>query len=62
MRAIVDKDICTGCGLCVDTCPDVFELDGEIAVVKSDPVPAKYEDSCREAADGCPLNAISIDE
>jgi len=26
MKAIVDKDVCTGCGLCVDTCPDVFEM------------------------------------
>jgi len=26
MKAAVDKDLCTGCGLCEDTCPEVFEV------------------------------------
>ncbi len=30
----VDEDLCIGCGLCADTCPDVFELgdDGKAKV------------------------------
>ncbi len=61
MKAVVDRDACTGCGLCVETCPEVFELDDEdLARVKADPVPSNAEESCKEAADGCPVEAISI--
>jgi len=47
MKAIVDADLCTGCELCVDTCPDVFEMDDDIAVVKVDVVPADSEECAR---------------
>lgn len=30
MKAVVDKDLCTGCGLCEDTCPEVFEMKDDI--------------------------------
>jgi ferredoxin len=29
MKAIVDKDLCIGCGLCVDVCPEVFEMNAD---------------------------------
>lgn len=61
MRVTVDPDTCTGCGLCVDACPEVFELnDDGLAVVKTTPVPAELEGPCRDAADSCPVDAISI--
>jgi ferredoxin len=60
MKTIVDEELCTGCGLCEEVCPDVFEVD-EIAKVKVNPVPEDAEDSCREAADGCPVDAISVE-
>ena len=62
MRAIVDGDACTACGLCPDICPAVFELTGEVATVKADPVPPGEEDAAREAADSCPVDAITIEE
>lgn len=62
MKATVDQDTCTGCGLCSDTCPEVFELDGDVARAKVDAVPADAEDACREAMEGCPVEAISIEE
>jgi ferredoxin len=62
MTAKVDADTCTGCGLCTDTCPEVFELDGDIAVVRVDPVPPEEAAACRDAMEGCPVNAISIEE
>lgn len=62
MRAIVDSDMCTGCGLCPDMCPSVFELDGDVATVIADPVPSDAEDACRDAADSCPVEAITIEE
>lgn len=40
MKAFVDQDVCTGCELCVDTCPEVFEMnDNSIAQVKGENVP-----------------------
>ncbi len=62
MKATVDQDTCTGCGLCPDLCPEVFEMDGDTARVKSDTVPVDAEDACREAMDSCPVEAISITE
>lgn len=61
MKAIVDADACTGCGLCVDACPEVFDLGDDVATVKADPVPADAEDDCREAAESCPVDAITIE-
>jgi len=60
MKATVDKELCTGCGLCAETCPDVFEMIDDIAKVKVNPVPASAEGSCKEAAEGCPGEAIKI--
>lgn len=61
MKAIVDKELCTGCGLCVDSCPDVFELDGDTAVVKVDTVPEGAEECVQQAAEDCPASAIKVE-
>ena len=52
------EDSCTACGLCVDTCPEVFEIGAEIAEVIVDDVPAELEDTAQQAADECPVEAI----
>lgn len=61
MKAIVNKDTCIGCELCVESCPEVFVMDGNVAKAKVDEVPAEFESSCREAAENCPVEAISIE-
>ncbi|HEY4761287.1 MAG TPA: ferredoxin [Thermoguttaceae bacterium] len=63
MKALVDPDLCIGCDLCADLCPEVFEMgdDGK-AHVKTDPVPSKFELDCKEAAEQCPVEAIQIEE
>jgi len=63
VKASVDAETCIGCGLCPDTCPEVFELgDDDIARVKTPVVPKEAEASCREAAEACPTEAIKIEE
>jgi ferredoxin len=60
MKVIVDKDLCSGCGLCAETCPDVFEMADDIAKVKVTLIPASAESCCKEAAEGCPSEAIKV--
>ena len=55
------EDTCTACGLCVDTCPEVFEMGDEIAEVIVDEVPAEHEEAVQQAADECPVEAIVIE-
>ena len=63
MKVIVDADTCIGCSTCEGICPEVFEMtDDDKASVKLDKIPAEVEDACREAADACPVEAISIEE
>ncbi|MCK4236954.1 MAG: ferredoxin [Candidatus Krumholzibacteria bacterium] len=54
---VIDPDLCTGCELCVETCPDVFEMDDDLATV-SNPERAS-EEEIQEAIDNCPVEAIS---
>jgi ferredoxin len=55
------EDTCTACGLCVDTCPDVFEMGSDIAEVTVDEVPSEFEEAAQQAADECPAEAIIVE-
>lgn len=57
---VIDVDLCTGCELCVETCPDVFEMDDDLATV-ANPEGAS-EDEIQEAIDSCPVEAISWED
>jgi len=58
MAIKVDLDLCTGCGLCTQVCPDVFEMgDDGYSHVKQG---ADESLPCvEEAIDQCPVGAIS---
>jgi ferredoxin len=60
MKVSVTEE-CISCGLCVEMCPEVFEMH-DMARPKVNPVPAEYEDAAREAADACPVDAIVVEE
>lgn len=62
MKVKVDEETCIGCEACVDICPEVFEMSGDKAIVKMNEVPADLAKSCQEAADGCPVEAIQIED
>jgi ferredoxin len=63
MRPLVDHDLCIGCGVCEDTCPEVFELgtDGLSHVIDESP-PESLRDRVLEAEDLCPVAAITVEE
>jgi ferredoxin len=55
----VDRGLCIGSGDCVDTAPDVFELDAEEKAVVVDPDGASVDDIVQAAAN-CPVSAITV--
>jgi ferredoxin len=55
----VDRNLCIGSADCVDTAPDVFELDDEDKAVVIDPDGAPFDDVL-EAAQNCPVTAILV--
>lgn len=61
MKVVVDKDLCTGCGICEETCPEVFEVKDGVSTVKVSKVPDDLVESCKEAADSCPVEAITCE-
>jgi len=63
MKASVDRELCIGCGLCAEICPDVFEMDDEsIAQAIVAVIPADAEEAAKEAASSCPVEAIAIED
>ncbi len=61
MKAAVDKDTCIGCGLCESICPAVFKLgaDGKSEVIV-DTISKDMESDCQQAAESCPVSAITL--
>jgi ferredoxin len=62
MKVRVDEETCVGDETCVDICPEIFEMNGDVAVAKMEEVPENLEEKCREAAESCPVEAIVIEE
>lgn len=62
MKTKVDQDTCIGCGLCPSIAPDVYEMgdDGKAHEISED-VPDGADSAAQEAADGCPVSAITVD-
>ncbi len=62
MNVKVNQDLCISCGLCVSNCPEVFIWnDDEKASAPNEQVDSEMEGCVRDAADGCPTDAIETD-
>ena len=63
MEVRIDEELCTGCGLCEESCPDIFKMDEDkdIAIlIKTDY--DEYDEECiQEALESCPSEAIITD-
>ena len=61
MKKVLIDDTCVGCGTCVEICPEVFELEGELATIKQD-ADMSLDKKIIEAAEACPVEAISYEQ
>ena len=57
MKFLVNEN-CIGCGLCANTCPGVFSMNGGEAVAIPHDAAPELEAPAMEAMEGCPVNAI----
>ena len=72
-KVIIDRELCIGCGACWGTCPAVFEQNGEdgLSQIKAawqceeevgvGRIGEDLDDCAQEAADGCPVSAITLE-
>ncbi len=62
MKAKLDRSGCISCGLCAETCPEVFRMaDDGVAEVYQEEVPKDAEDRAVEAQEGCPVSVITVE-
>ena len=74
MQVWIDQDCCTGAGLCVDHCPDLFIVlddgigylrDGGLVITDADhpaiPVPRRQEQAAIDAVERCPGECIYLE-
>jgi ferredoxin len=57
MKIKIDIDACIGCGACAAICPDSFRMNDE---GKSEVISENNSDCARQAAESCPVRAISV--
>ena len=61
MKVTIDEETCVQCEVCVETCPEVFEMKDDKVRLKVDEVPKGVVSTCKEAAENCPVEAIKIE-
>ncbi len=64
MKVFADRQKCCSSGMCVVRAPEVFgqnDNDGLVNVLQPNPPPDQHK-AARDAASGCPVQAIRIEE
>lgn len=63
MKAVVNKNICIGCGLCTSVASSIFTMDSDGLAVSiiEDELPLDLEEAAKEAESSCPVEAIIVE-
>ncbi len=61
MKKVSVDDTCVACGACVEICPEVFVLEGELATIIKD-ADLTLDTKIIEAAEACPVEAIHYEQ
>lgn len=61
MKAFVDPERCIGCTQCAGLCPEVFSMEGVLATAITEDIPGEDVPQAEEAANACPVSAISME-
>ena len=62
MKAFVDPDLCIGFTQCAGICPEVFSMEGTLAVAQPGELSGELVPTAIDAAQNCPVSAITISE
>ena len=57
-----NPDLCIGCTQCAGICPAVFTMEGTLAVALPGEVPPDAVPQAVDAAQSCPVSAITLSE
>lgn len=60
MKAVIDKETCIGCGLCVQVAQDIYEMQGDKAVTLVEEISGDKAEQAQNGADQCPVSAITV--
>ena len=60
MTVTVDAGRCIACGMCACAAPEVFRIVGSASTVLAQP--EGKSPRVRDAANGCPVNAIRVED
>ncbi len=63
IKAIVNQDVCIGCGMCIEMCPEVFKYNEDdksevVGEINTDDL----KDKALDAQEVCPVDAIEVYE
>jgi len=57
-KPIIDTEECTGCGICIDSCPnEVLRLDDDLAKIAN----GANCDGCGTCAEECPMGCLEVE-
>ena len=56
-RIVIDRSLCSGFGSCAELAPEIFRLEGGVAELRVGP---SGDEAVLDAADSCPMGAISV--
>ena len=58
----MNQDTCIGCGLCISTVPEVFEVNADGKAEAGGHTTDENRAAVQEAIDACPVQAISAED